>query len=76
MHNLEIEPNPLIQGQMARIVGVPGATVSLDWDPPAEPDTLVIGQDGTVRFTVPAGVYSLAVADEHGNKDSATVSSS
>lgn len=71
---IEIQPRPPKVGETAKLVGIPGSKVRLDWDPPAEPSSLIIDSGGTVEFTVPAGVSSLVVVDEFGNRDSTTVS--
>jgi len=75
IYTITIDPSPLTAGKTATITysGPVGTKLTLDWDPAAEPSSLVVGDKGEVTLTVPTNATSLIVSDPHGNTDAATV---
>lgn len=64
---LSIKPSPLKQGQTGTVTGNPGDVIDLDWDPPAEPSSVTIGDDGKATFKTPKSATSVIATDPDGN---------
>lgn len=69
---ITFDPEPPSQGGQLTIGGKPGEVVDLDWSPSGAPDSVTIGQDGTVTITVPANATSLIASDRNGVADDKT----
>lgn len=75
-YTFTFNPNPPEAGKSCTITfdGPPNSTLTLDWDPPSEPTTLVTRHDGTVTFVVPDDADSLIIRDGDGHEDGTTIS--
>lgn len=67
MPTITIQPNPLVQGDQAKLTFSPGKVVELDWDPAGTPTSVTCNSLGEATFTVPANATSLVASDPSGS---------
>lgn len=62
---ITINPNPPVAGKKATITytGPKQTTLTLEWDPEAQPNSVLVGSSGTVTIVVPANATSLVISD-------------
>lgn len=69
MPTITLDPAPPVQGQKVtiRYDGPANTTLKIEWTPPGEPSSVVIGKDGTATVTVPANATTILVDDANGS---------
>jgi hypothetical protein len=74
--SIEFDPADPVRGEkcIIRTTGIPeGTEIKLEWNPPGQPDSVTVGADGTVSFTVPQNAETVIATEPKSGAEAAAV---